>query len=72
MADCSLPDKTLPAESLSVGVILALISSLAISLTLIAALAARVLGRRAEPRRGGNLWNLTWTSCAAWGWRCAA
>ncbi|MGF1518872.1 MAG: efflux RND transporter permease subunit [Nodosilinea sp.] len=39
--------------TIALGVILALISSLAISLTLIAALAARVLGRRAEPRRGG-------------------
>ncbi|MBE9157538.1 efflux RND transporter permease subunit [Nodosilinea sp. LEGE 06152] len=36
--------------TIALGVILALISSLAISLTLIAALAARVLGRRDQPR----------------------
>ncbi|PSN11185.1 acriflavine resistance protein B, partial [filamentous cyanobacterium CCT1] len=40
--------------TIALGVILALISSLVISLTLIAALAARVLGRRSQPqeRRG--------------------
>ena len=35
----------------SAGVILALISSLAISLSLIAVLAARMLGRRSQPRQ---------------------
>ncbi|WP_204139413.1 efflux RND transporter permease subunit, partial [Halomicronema sp. CCY15110] len=42
--------------TIALGVILALISSLAISLTLIAALAARVLGRSSSPReRGGGI-----------------
>jgi multidrug efflux pump subunit AcrB len=44
--------------TIALGVILALISSLPISLTLIAALAARVLGRRGQQREHGEQRNL--------------